>query len=504
MANDEPAPDLAAARLAYEQRDFAAALRLLDALTPERQRSAQALNLRGNVHLACEHAAEARRFYQAAFDADPGYAKARFNLGLACLGDGETAAAADHLHVSLQSSPGTSEDHLLAGNVLQAAGRLDDAMTHWRRATDIEPTQFAAWINLGSHSRAAGRLPDAIAALTRAVAIAPGVAQAHLELGIALREAGELAPAVESLRKASELDPAGLAPTLHLADALRLVDRSAEAMLLLDALASRHPGEGAIAKLQGLLALQSGQREAAAAHYARALELRPGDEEVRHLRDAAEGRRVDTAPAGYVRALFDDFAGRFDAELVEGLRYAVPEVLAAELLRALPAERTGKLVDLGCGTGLVGEALRGSGLRLTGVDLSPRMLDKARERGLYEELVCADLLDFLANAVPQSFVAATAADVLIYEGRIEQVLAGCMRVLVRGGVVALSIETHDEPDAGITVLRPSGRFSHHADTVVSRALALGFEVLQQRTLVLRMDQGRPLAGAVLVFRAGGH
>lgn len=504
MAQDDPPPDLAAARNAYDRREFARALTLLDALPAGQGPSAEALNLRGNVHLACEEPARARRCYEAALAADPDFAKARFNLGLACLQDGDATAAGTHLLASLEQSQGTSEDHLLAGNVLHATGRLKEAMDQWSRAAEIDPSQFAAWLNLGSHSRAAGRLPEAIAALSQAVSIAPGVAQAHLELGIALREAGELAPAVESLRKASELDPAGIAPTLHLADALRLVDRSPEAMLLLDALASQHPGEGAIAKLQGLLALQSGQREAAAAHYGRAAELLPGDEEVRHLRDAAEGRRVDTAPAGYVRALFDDFAGRFDAELVDGLRYAVPEVLASELLRWLPAEGTGKIVDLGCGTGLVGEALRGSGLRLTGVDLSPRMLEKARERGLYEELVCADLLGYLADAMPQSFVAATAADVLIYEGRIEQVLSGCMRVLVRGGIVALSIETHDEPDAGITVLRPSGRFAHHADTVVARARVLGFEVLQQHTLALRMDQGRPLAGAVLVFRAGGR
>lgn len=87
------------------------------------------------------------------------------------------------------------------------------------------------------------------------------------------------------------------------------------------------------------------------------------------------------APSGYVTNLFDSVARQFEHRLVREFEYQVPEALA-ELVRP-EFEANACIIDLGCGTSLVGVALAATGARITGVDLSPRMLEIAARR-LYD------------------------------------------------------------------------------------------------------------------------
>ena len=104
-------------------------------------------------------------------------------------------------------------------------------------------------------------------------------------------------------------------------------------------------------------------------------------------------------PSAYVRTLFDQYAPRFDAALTEGLGYRGPAVLRDAIAAACTAARRplqfDAALDLGCGTGLAGAALRPLVERLTGVDLSERMVALAREKKLYDRLETGDLVQFL-------------------------------------------------------------------------------------------------------------
>ena len=55
----------------------------------------------------------------------------------------------------------------------------------------------------------------------------------------------------------------------------------------------------------------------------------------------------------------------------------------------------GKVLDLGCGTGLVGQAFKMDKNSFIGVDISQKMLDKAALKGVYANLIKADIVDFL-------------------------------------------------------------------------------------------------------------
>ena len=99
------------------------------------------------------------------------------------------------------------------------------------------------------------------------------------------------------------------------------------------------------------------------------------------MRSLGEKSVPDTLPPAYVARLFDDYAWRFDKHLIKNLGYRAPALIAEALSGVASDRRFASALDLGCGTGLMGEALRDRTDHLTGVDLSQAMIAKARERG---------------------------------------------------------------------------------------------------------------------------
>lgn len=243
-----------------------------------------------------------------------------------------------------------------------------------------------------------------------------------------------------------------------------------------------------------------GDRAGAAAAFRECLRLDPEDTLGASLAlaelDAAV--TIDMAPAAYVRALFDAYADDFDKALVERLDYSTPQQLAAAIRAARKIEaRSGRALDLGCGTGLGGEAIVADVAWLEGVDLSPGMIDKAREKGVYDRLAAGDLIETLhAGGDPYDLI--LAVDVLIYFGALEKVFAAVARRLAPGGFFAFSLERGGAADYAV---QSSLRFAH-APNYVARALAgAGLEIVSAGEAVLRKDRGADVAGLLIVARA---
>ena len=127
---------------------------------------------------------------------------------------------------------------------------------------------------------------------------------------------------------------------------------------------------------------QLGDLDAAADAFRAALAADPADAQGALARLALIGRAdaPRALPEAYVARLFDDYAARFDTHLIKNLGYRGPALIADALSASAPGRRFACALDLGCGTGLTGEALRGSVDRLAGVDLSAAMIARARAR----------------------------------------------------------------------------------------------------------------------------
>ncbi len=220
------------------------------------------------------------------------------------------------------------------------------------------------------------------------------------------------------------------------------------------------------------------------------------------LKLAAHGAAAASSgtAVSYVEALFDQYAPQFETALVERLGYRVPELLDALVSRRmaeLGIERFSKAIDLGCGTGLMGERLRARVDQLEGIDISAAMIAETARKGGYDRLEKAELVAAL-NARRADADLITAADVLIYCGALEPVLSALVPALQPGGLVAFSLEAHEGEEA--VFLRPSLRYAHEATATRAALLAAGLEVLDFESAVLRFDRGAPIRGLLILAR----
>lgn len=235
----------------------------------------------------------------------------------------------------------------------------------------------------------------------------------------------------------------------------------------------------------------------AAQAWTMALKLDPADRLGASLKLQLIGHAPAAAapPSAFVETLFDHYADRFEESLVGKLGYRMPEVLDRAIRVARPA-RFRLALDLGCGTGLMGERLRPIVDRLEGYDISASMLLKARAKGIYDQLSKADLQHFSRPGARADLV--VAADVFIYVGALERIVGAVAESLVDAGVFAFSVETTAGGDD--FALLPSRRYAH-SEAYVRRVLAAsGFSVLSLESTTIRQDRGEPVGGLAVIAR----
>ena len=204
---------------------------------------------------------------------------------------------------------------------------------------------------------------------------------------------------------------------------------------------------------------------------------------------------------GYVQALFDDYAPRFERHLVVDLAYCAPALLIAALDRVAPGRRFSRTLDLGCGTGLMGQALVDRSERIDGVDLSPAMVEQARRGHVYAELRVASLDVALASGSGDAYDLVTAADVLVYIGDLARLFAGVHRQLKSGGLLAFTVQSFvatEEPPSTRFALGRDLRYSHAPGYVANTLGRAGLDVMLLEPASSRRERSEPVAGLVVV------
>ncbi len=227
--------------------------------------------------------------------------------------------------------------------------------------------------------------------------------------------------------------------------------------------------------------------------------LYPQNNQVRYIVSALDSdEKFDRADADYVKNIFDFYADDFE-ESLEELEYAAPQKIAEEIRRfPFPAE---KILDLGCGTGLCGKALAKffPEAVFAGVDLSPGMLRKAAESGIYKELFCVDAAQFLKEKNGR-FDLVAAADVLTYFGSLNDIFAAVAGALKPQGRFIFSVSRNTLNDKDY-FLHLSGRFVHRREYVENMLAAAGMHTDSCREVILRQEAGKPVRGWIFTASA---
>lgn len=398
-----------------------------------------------------------------AIAADATFAGYHNNLGeaLRCLNRFDEAEQAYREAIRLDNN--FPEPHNNLGLVLQRKGQLDEAAKLYERAIELEPKFAEAFNNLGTVLLAKNRVPEATKAYQRAIALKPDYADAYGNLAGILVQQESYALAAECSRRALQAKPDYFLAYRHLAVAYERL----------------------------------GQREKAIAAYHEALRCQPNEEETRYCLAAIAQESVPaSAPAAYVQGLFDSYAGRFDSHLRETLKYRAPELVARAVGEARPEGQL-ETLDLGCGTGLSGVALRPQARTMVGVDLSAGMIAKARERGIYDELV-VDELTAAMKKMTRQFDLIAACDVFVYIGDLAPTFAAATAALRAGGLFAFSVEADDEADT--YRLRPTRRYTHALRYIRSLAQANGLAEVSVSRQALRTEKEQNVEGWIVVLQ----
>jgi predicted TPR repeat methyltransferase len=250
----------------------------------------------------------------------------------------------------------------------------------------------------------------------------------------------------------------------------------------------------------GEIRVKLGQRDAAIAAFHKARAADPEDHHgaaVWLMRLGAE--ELAEMPKGYVQALFDQYAPRFEAALLGDLDYRAPQLLfKAVLSTRLAAKKPAffkRAIDLGCGTGLAASAFASEVDHYIGIDLSPKMLDQARATGLYASLEAADMVEALREKPDASAELVLAADAFVYVSDLLPALSEVERVLTPGGLIAFTLETHDGDGVVIGV---GLRYAHGAEYVRKTVAAAGLKLASCEEASPRTEDNEPVRGMVVV------
>lgn len=384
-----------------------------------------------------------------------------------------------------------------AGVLAHQQGRSDEAVALIEKSLALAPDRADCYSNLGIIFQSTGKLEQAIDCYERAIAIDPGHANAHSNLGVLLRATGKPSEAEAAYRRAIQLNPDHIDAYTNLGILLNGLKRTEEAAACYCKVITLRPKHREARRLLALAHCVLGEVGEAVNIFDEWLEEEPGDPIALHMRAACTGRDVPArASNGFVERTFDSFASGFESKL-EQLSYRAPALVAAMLKDSglQPSKRL-DVLDAGCGTGLCGPLVAPYARRLVGVDLSQGMLALAKEKNVYDELMKAELTEYLRDH-SEAFDLIVSADTLVYFGDLGCVLAAAAGALRPDGLLIVTLEhaVGDEANAGYR-LELHGRYSH-GRAYVEQLLAVAGLQPEIAQAELRMESGVPVAGLVI-------
>ena len=452
-------------------------------------------------------------------------------LGLAMVQDGKVADGLRHLTKAVRLAPEFGDAWLNLAFARYEAQDREGAVAAYRKVLELQPSHLPALLSLASLVGETDTT-ETVALLRRAVQAAPdralpwlrlrraclflgdvaGVAETERQIDhvglktteelvegghIELME-GRLAEATAHFRRARQLQPGSALAALGLGEALlRHRDYRGGALREFDHAVSLAPRRSTPWIGIGRAQLAMGQRDAAAHALRQAIDREEGAVQ-RHLLSAALGQATPAAPIESLKWHYNPRAAAYDT-VQHTLGYAVPEQVDA-LLRAQSSDQFANVLDLGCGTGLLGAVLRPFARRLIGLDASLAMLNMARATRRYDDLIEQEAMAYLAGT-RESFDLIVAAEMLIHVGDLAPIFRQIAEHLTPGGVFFATFEQPENAaaDADNVTLLTTGSFAHGEGHVRAAVGAAGLEPVHWASVALPRDSG-PAAGTLAAFR----
>lgn len=420
-----------------------------------------------------------------------------------------------------------------------AKNELKDAALLLNQAQKHNPNDPRIFVLGGLIAEKSGKQAEAIEAMEHAVLVAPQWWPARLEFALLLARGDKFQPALEQADKVFALVPNEWMALLNLIDIAQRSQDFGRSIRYLEHALSLRPGD---ALLQTYLArdyARTGQIEQALQTWGQVISAQPDNQQARYGRlhllvengraaeakddaDAllaqspedpiyryyaqlVQGQTPATQPVELQKNLFDSMAAQYDIHMVRRLGYQLPKLVAEQITEVFPDKKL-NLLDLGCGTGLLGVYLGPIQGGMVGVDVSEQMVNQAARHNIYDRFHTVNVLDALRDTQDGLFDVITALDVLPYIGDLATVIPNARRILSDGGFFIFSTEaTQKKDDAkGLGyVLQDNGRYAHRRDYLESLLEKSGFSYVKLTEQVIRTERGEPVKGFLVTAQKLG-
>ena len=443
---------------------------------------------------------EAAILFQDILRTEPTHFGALYSLGLVYAQVGQFEPAERVLGNAIAVNPQFPNAWYVRGASLLRLARWQEALVCLEQAIGLQPDFIDAMSARVTVLRELNRLPDALLAADHVLALRPDRADDWNLRGLILFAMQRLDEALTSFERSLSIAPDFPEAIANRATVLLEMNRLEEALAAFDAILAADPGNAIAWNNRGNVHLAMKHLSEAVIDYDHALALRP-DFEL-----AADNRghallglgRATRCPPSFLRRTFDDASLEFE-ERMGKLTYRAHLQLRELASRVVPPEaRRLRILDLGSGTGLVGDAFKdlSAGGRLDGIDLSPRMNDEARKRGIYSRLILGDIETVLTAPMP-FYDLVLAADTMIYMGDLGPSFTGVSQCLSPGGFFLFSVEKKDGEGWEQTSVN---RFRHSETYLREQGARAGLLFADLQECVLRYEAGQPVAGLAMAFR----
>jgi predicted TPR repeat methyltransferase len=413
--------------------------------------------------------------------------------------DGDLAAAESLYRKIILADPGEPRARHYLGFLLQQTDRLQEAFEQLTTAIALDDRHAEWHFNLGIVLLRQGCAAASIEAFTRAISIDPGKYFYWTNLGAAFESNLEWIRAEQCYKMATNIDLA-CPDAFYLLSALCLRQERFEEARFFNYSGIAVAPAGSHSKIVlGQAYHELGRIDDAITLFESWLQEEPANPVATHLLAAYRGRQVpEQCSSQYIEQTFDVFANTFE-NVLGRLHYSGPRLVQDHLATLdIPADSL-SVLDLGCGTGLVGEVTKPYARVLVGVDLSQSMLNRSAQKQLYHQLQKSDIADFLRGSTEQ-YDLITCMDTFIYIGRLDEVLTLIHRNLKPGGSLLFSTEKLPGTLDRAYQLNISGRYSHHPDYLTAILNSIGFRMSKIDEVTIRIESGYPIEGQFVSAR----
>jgi predicted TPR repeat methyltransferase len=405
---------------------------------------------------------EAEHFFKKAIKLKKNYPQAIINLLELYKKENNFEKAEELLKSNYLNNKNSIKLQLDLGLILKKIGKFDEAIQVYKNAISINPNLPELYNNLANLQRLKGNFSDAERNYQFAIKLNPNLSEAYNNLGNIKLIYGKFTEAILNYKQSIKINPNLLKSHINLGKIYTIIKNYQKAKLT----------------------------------YLNALKIDENCFEAKHMINVLNGNDKVKISTEYVRNIFDDYADTFDHSLTHDLNYKVPIFFKNIILNNTSNLNIGKVLDLGCGTGLIGEQIKNYCEYIEGVDISNLMLKKAEQKKIYNKLVHEEIIDYLKNK-PLNYDYFIFGDVLIYFRDLDDIFK---LIKNRNNSNCKILFTTEHSSNKKYQLEMSGRFSHSKKYIENLTKKFGYTLSYYKKEIIRKENFKNVYGGIYLLK----